>query len=127
MNAKLLVTAAIIVALVVCYGTTAPAKGYRWTCTYSKTASPDGVQDKNFKFDFAYDDVTGKGVVLGTTQANVDVYIGSAAISFMEKLETGAVQNTIISSTGDSVHSRHSVVSGGKMIASQSYGRCEPQ
>ena len=121
---------ALMVALV-SYGTTlAAAKGYRWSCTYTKTASPDGVLEKNFKFEFAYDDITRKGVVLGSTgQANVDVHVGGAAISFMEKLETGAVQTTIISSTGHSVHSRHSVLSekDGKMVPSQSYGKCENQ
>jgi hypothetical protein len=119
---------ALMIALL-SYGTTlAAAKGFRWSCTYSKTASPDGVQEKNFKFEFTYDDVTRKGVVIGATQANVEVHIGSAAVSFMEKLETGAVQTTTISSTGDSVHSRHSVVrEDGKMIPSQSYGRCENQ
>ena len=120
---------ALMIALV-SYGTTlAAAKSFRWSCTYSKTASPDGVQEKNFKFEFAYDDLTRKGVVIGTTQANVDVHVGSAAVSFMEKLETGAVQTTTISSSGDSVHSRHSVASekDGRMIPSQSYGRCENQ
>jgi trans-2-enoyl-CoA reductase len=113
---------ALTIALV-SYGTTlAAAKSFRWSCTYSKTASPDGVQAKSFKFEFAYDDLTRKGVVIGATQANVDVHIGSAAVSFMEKLETGAVQTTTISSSGDSVHSRHSVASekDGKMIPSQS-------
>ena len=55
------------------------------------------------------------------------MHIGGAAISFMEKLETGAVQTTTISFKGDSVHSRHSVLSekDGKMVPSQSYGQCE--
>jgi len=125
---QMLSGSAIIVAMTMsCWTNVATAKGYRYTCTYTKTASPDGVSDKNFTFSFAYDDVSGKGAVLGSTQANADVHIGRDAISFMEKLETGAVQTTVISSTGDSVHSRHSVVGGGKMIPSQSYGRCETQ
>jgi len=119
---------ALMIALL-SYGTTlAAAKGFRWRCTYNKAASADGIQEKNFKFEFIYDDLTRKGVVLGSTQANVDVHVGSAAISFMEKLETGAVQTTVISSSGDSVHSRHSVLSeNGKMVPSQSYGKCENQ
>ena len=124
---KLGACAIIVAGMMGCWTTLATAKGYKWSCTYSKTASPDGIQAKNFTFNFAYDDGTGKGVVVGSTQANVDVYIGKAAITFMEKLETGAIQTTVISSTGDSVHSRHSVVDGGKMIPSQSYGRCETQ
>jgi hypothetical protein len=119
---------ALVIALA-SYGTTlAAAKDFRWSCTYSKTASPDRLQEKNFKFEFTYDDLSRKGVVLGSTQADADVHVGSAAVTFMEKLESGAVQTTTISSTGDSVHSRHSVVSeDGKMIPSQSYGKCENQ
>jgi hypothetical protein len=125
---KFLRSLALMIVLLSYGATLAAAKGFRWSCTYSKTASPDGVQEKNFKFEFTYDDVTRKGVVLGSTQSNADVHVGNAAITFMEKLETGAVQTTIISSTGDSVHSRHSVVrEDGKMIPSQSYGKCENQ
>jgi hypothetical protein len=102
---------ALMIVLVSYETTLAAAKGYRWSCTYSNTASPDGVKLKSFKFEFAYDDLTRKGVVIGATPANVDVHIGGAAISFMEKLETGAVQTTTISFKGDSVHSRHSVLS----------------
>jgi hypothetical protein len=56
--------------------------------------------------------------------ADVDVHIGSLAISFMEKLETGAVQTTVISFAGDSTHSRHTLFSDKDLVPSQYYGRC---
>jgi trans-2-enoyl-CoA reductase len=98
---------ALIVALMLVYGT-ATAKGYRWSCTYSEKASPAGIEtDANLKLDFAFDDVTRKAIVLGNKgHSEVDVHIGSLAISFMEKLETGAVQTTVISFADDSTHSR---------------------
>jgi hypothetical protein len=118
----------IVAVMMSCCTTLATAKGYRWTCTYPKAASPDGVKNANdFKLEFIFDDATGKAVLVGNNGfSDVDVHVGSAAISFMEKLETGAVQNTIISFTGDSVHSRHSLLSG-KMVPSQNYGRCAKQ
>jgi hypothetical protein len=121
-------SALMIVVMMSCWTTLATAKGHRWTCAYSKEASPDGIENVNdFKMEFIFDDVTGKAVMVGKIGfTDVDVHIGSGAVSFMEKLGSGAVQNTIISFTGDSVHSRHSLL-GNKMIPSQYYGKCAKQ
>jgi trans-2-enoyl-CoA reductase len=119
---------ALIVALMLVYGT-ATAKGYRWSCTYSEKASPAGIEtDANLKLDFAFDDVTRKAIVLGNKgHSEVDVHIGSLAISFMEKLETGAVQTTVISFADDSTHSRHTLFSDKDLVPSQYYGQCTKQ
>jgi hypothetical protein len=117
----------LIVALMLIYGT-ATAKDYRWSCTYSEKASPAGIETDAFlKLDFAFDDVTRKAVVLGSNGSNVDVHMGSLAISFMEKLETGAVQTTVISFTGDSTHSRHTLLSDKDLVPSQYYGQCKKE
>jgi hypothetical protein len=81
-----------------CWTTLATAKSYRWSCTYTKYASPEGLKSaSDFKMEFAFDDVTGKAVMLGNNGfTDVDVHVGTSAISFMEKLETGAVQSTIL-------------------------------
>ena len=113
----------LTVALMLVYGT-ATAKDYRWSCTYFDKASPAGIETDAFlKLDFAFDDVTRKAVVLGSNGSDVDVHMGSIAISFMEKLETGAVQTTVISFTGDSTHSRHTLLSDKDLVPSQYYGR----
>jgi hypothetical protein len=119
---------ALIVVVMMGWTTLAAAKGYRWTCTYPKVASPDGIKSaKDFKLEFTFDDVTGKAVMVGNNGlSDVDIYVGSAAISFMEKLGSGAIENTIISLAGDSVHSRHTLI-GAKMVATQSYGQCAKQ
>jgi hypothetical protein len=102
---------ALIVALMLVYGT-ATAKSYRWSCTYSDKVSPAGIEtDAHIQLDFVFDDATRKAMVFGTNGADVDVRVGSLAISFMEKLETGAVQITVISFAGDSTHSRHTLLS----------------
>jgi hypothetical protein len=114
----------LIVALMLIYGT-ATAKDYRWSCTYSDKASPAGIEtEAHLQLIFAFDDVTRKAMVFGTNGSDVDVHMGSLAISFMEKLETGAVQTTVISFAGDSTHSRHTLLSDKDLVPSQYYGQC---
>jgi hypothetical protein len=73
---------ALIVALMLVYGT-ATAKDYRWSCTYSEKVSPAGIEtDAYLHLDFAFDDVTRKAMVFGTNGSDVDVHMGSLAISF---------------------------------------------
>jgi hypothetical protein len=94
-------------------------------CTYSEKASQAGIEtDVNLHLDFAFDDVTRKAMVFGTDGSDVDVHMGSSAISFMQKLETGAVQTTVIAFGGDSTHSRHILLSDKDLVPSQYYGRC---
>jgi hypothetical protein len=115
---------ALIVALMLVYGT-ATAKGYRWSCTYSDKVSPAGMQtEAHLQLDFIFDDLTRKAMVLGNNGSDVDVHIGSLAISFMEKLETGAVQTTVISFAGDSTHSRYTLIRDKDLVPSQYYGQC---
>ena len=115
---------ALFVALMLVFGT-ATAKGYRWSCTYSDKASPAGIEtDAHLTLDFIFDDVTRKAMVLGNNGSDVDVHIGSLAISFMEKLETGAVQTTVISFAGDSTHSRHTLIRDKDLVPSQYFGLC---
>ena len=118
---------ALIVALMLVYGT-ATAKGYRWSCIYSDKASQAGIEtDAHLQLDFVFDDVTRKAHVLGNNGSDVDVHIGSVAISFMEKLETGAVHTTIISFAGGSTHSRHTLLSDKDFVSSQYYGQCSKE
>ena len=118
---------ALIVALMLVYGT-ATAKGYRWSCTYAYKVSPAGIEtDVHLQLDFVFDDVTRKAHVLGNNGSDVDVHIGSSAISFIEKSETGAVQTTVISFAGDSTHSRHTLLSDKDFVPSQYYGQCSKE
>jgi hypothetical protein len=118
---------AFIVALMLVYET-ATAKDHRWSCTYSDKASTAGIEtDAHLHLDFVFDDGTRKAMVFGTNGSDVDVHIGSSAISFMEKTETGAVQTTVISFAGDSTHSRHTLLSDNDLVPSQYYGRCKKE
>jgi hypothetical protein len=63
---------ALIVALMLVYGT-ATAKSYRWSCTYSDKASPAGIEtDAHIQLDFVFDDVTRKAIVLGSNGSDVE-------------------------------------------------------
>ena len=116
----------VVALMLICE--TATAMGYRWSCTYSEKASPAGIEtDAYLKLDFTFDDVTRKAMVLGSDGSDVDVHMGSLAISFMEKLETGAIQTTVISLAGDSTHSRHTLLGDKDFVPSQYYGQCKKE
>ena len=87
------------------------AKIYRYNCSYTQTASPEGVKSTStFKLEFAFDDMTGKAVLIGNIgMADVEIYVGNWGVTFLEKIATGTVQTTTIANGGNSVHSRHSL------------------
>ena len=116
----------VAVAAMVVLASPAPAKNFRWVCTYPVVANPEGVSKQDFKLEFLVDDVAEKAVVVGNAgMSDVDLHTGSLGVTFMEKLGGGAVQSTTIANGGASVHSRHTVKLEGKFTASQSYGQCK--
>ena len=106
----------------------ADAKRYKFDCSYPKYASPEGLKaDDKFTLEFHFDDITGKGVLIGRLGlSDVEAHAGNLGVTFMEKLSGGTVQTTTITNDGNSVHSRHSTLVG-KLIPSQYYGRCTIQ
>jgi hypothetical protein len=72
---------------------------------------------------------TGKGKVVGNIGVS-DVWVveGTVAISFVEPLQSGAVQlTTIVRKTGEAAHSRNTVISGvDKFIPTQAAGQRKP-
>jgi hypothetical protein len=74
--------------------------------------------------EFAYDDLTGKAVMIGHQGvADVEIHMGPSGVTFSEKLLAGVVQTTTVSNDGRSVHSRHTII-GKEMVPSQYYGQC---
>jgi len=96
-----------------------------YSCTFPKVASPDGLSSaKNFTLKFAYDDFTKEAVMIGNNGvAKAHPIIGGDGITFLETLTSGAVQSTTISSKGQAVHSRNTIMFG-DVIPSQYYGTC---
>jgi hypothetical protein len=119
------VAALILVAAVLVMGLrSANAESLRWKCTYSSVASPTGVTGEKFSLEFTLDTVTKKAVVIGNAgMSDVDAVGGSQALTFQERLSSGAVQTTTITNDRSSVHSRHTMING-KLTPSQYYGTC---
>lgn len=113
---------------IIFYAGEANARALKFVCIYHSyvDASGEGSKDaEGFKLEFAYDTISKRAVMIGNVGVeNVLGHSGSAGTTFLEFLPTGAVQSTTIANTGESVHSRHSMLPG-KLIATQYYGSCK--
>jgi hypothetical protein len=106
------------------FSSSAKAKIYRWNCVYTQQTSPKGLVNERFSLEFAFDDITEKAVIIGNQGiSDVEVHRGPLSVTFMERLNGGVVQTTTVTTDGQSVHSRHSVI-GKQMVPSQYYGQC---
>ena len=65
---------------------------------------------------------------MGPEPNPVQLITGYQGMTFLEILETGAVQSTTIHNTGNAVHSRHTMLSFlDDLTLSQYYGTCHSQ
>ena len=113
-------------AFLAIFPTSVEANPLRFHCVYPTYSDNEAgpKQAKGFSLEFALDTVSDKAVMIGNNGVEeVLAHKGADGLTFLEFLPTGAVQSTTISSTGESVHSRHSVM-GGKIVPSQYYGKC---
>jgi hypothetical protein len=103
----------------------AEAKLLRWSCTYPIVANPNGAfRHQEYSVEFTFDNATGKASVIRESGSNgAALFTGIDSLTFLEKLDADTVRTTTIDKSGASVHSRH-VILGGKLVPSQSYGRC---
>jgi hypothetical protein len=119
-------TALVLIASAATVGASlsASAKTSRWNCLFNLRAAAEGLYRDVFRMEFAYDDLTGKAVMIGQQGvADVEIHMGSSGVTFSEKLTGGVVQTTTVSNDGRSVHSRHTII-GQEMVPSQYYGQC---
>ena len=115
--------AAILCAVL--YTGSAEAKIINWNCAFPVVANPNGVtRDQDFRILFALDDATGKAARIGDN-GSIDVIViaGDRAVTFVERLPSGAIQTTTVDANRHSVHSRHTMTGTG-LVPSQSYGTC---
>lgn len=74
---------------------------------------------------FGLDNATGEAAQYRDgDRFTVLVVRGIAGLSFVEALSTGVVNVTTITTTGNSVHSRHDIRGGTDIVAIQYYGTC---
>lgn len=102
----------------------AEASSVDFKCTFDGGYTDEGKTNEKMEFSFILDDVTGESIMRGNGGMSiVENHIGADAITFFEKLFTGAMQTTTITFSGNAVHSRHSLLLG-DMVPSQYYGFC---
>lgn len=96
-----------------------------YVCEFDVSASPDGLSDSPLAISFVVDHETRKSYLMGNVgAADVMMVPQNEGVSFVEVTESRNVMTTSITSTGDAVHSRNGIFSG-KLIPSQSYGKCK--
>ena len=79
------------------------------------------------RYEFVIDG-TGHAFAVGKNVYPVRVFTGSRSLTFLEELESGAIQSTTIHKRGSAVHSRHTILDLGAedpFVPSQYYGTCK--
>ena len=104
-----------------------PVGVQRFKCVFDRHLSPDtnGISRADpLRFEFVVDG-TGQAFAIGESVYPVRFVIGDQGVTFLEELITGAVQSTTIHTSGNAVHSRHTMLSIlGEITPSQYYGTC---
>jgi hypothetical protein len=116
--------------LIVCFGVVvsavndAAAEAIQFDCSYKRGGDPNG---EDFALRFTLDTVTKEAFMVGNAGlSKVVVVDGAYGLTSLEYLPTGAVQTTTITTGGNSVHSRHSMMQD-KLLPSQYLGSCRIQ
>lgn len=80
--------------------------------------------EAKLSLEFVIDTLTKRSILIGNNGfAEVQSHEGSDGVTFLELLDTGAVQTTTISGVGFSVHSRHTMIAY-EIVNSQYLGSC---
>ena len=97
-------------------------------CAYPTYSDKTGVQESTgFEFKFVSDTATGKAYMSGSngsTEVSLSMRSDKEGVNVLELTNSGNMMLTTILFSGQSVHSRNSVIMG-EFIASQYYGICE--
>lgn len=106
--------------------TGAKAEVFKYFCEFKSFAQPDGIQKANdFVLEFTHDTMTNDAFITGNNGvSSVYAVTGANAVTFLEKLSSGAVQSTTVTFQSEAVHSRHTII-GSDLVPSQYYGTCE--
>ena len=102
------------------------AQAITYTCDFNIFVDADGIHKaEDFRLEFAYDVATNDAFFIGNNGVSSVVAVaGSEGITFLERLNSGAVQSTTIDGSGYAAHSRHTII-GTELVPSQYYGNCE--
>jgi hypothetical protein len=97
-------------------------------CDYPTYSDKTGVQESTgLEFKFVSDTATGKAYMSGSngsTEVSLSMRSDKEGVNVLELTNSGNMMLTTILFSGQTVHSRNSVIMG-EFIASQYYGICE--
>lgn len=117
-----LVAAAFLPA--VAYGATTS-----YICKFSVEATPKGLSKHTppFELHFVVDTSTRKTYLMGNVgSSEVEVVPNNDGISFAEITASGNVMVTVVTNSGEAVHSRNGIMFK-ELLPSQYYGKCTRQ
>lgn len=101
---------------------------FTFECDYPTYSDKTGVQEATgFEFKFVSDTDTGKAYMSGnngSTAVALSMRADKEGVNVLEITDSGNMMLTTILFSGQSVHSRNSVIMG-EFIASQYYGICD--
>jgi hypothetical protein len=115
-----------IIGFMVTSATFSWAETTTFNCEYLSFSDESGSHtvSEPLRFSLLLDSGTKKAYLVGNGGASEIVYrANSDRLTFIEETASGNILVTVISSGGQSVHSRHPSM-GDKFLASQYYGKC---
>lgn len=108
----------VVVASTNIFSSYAQSPPVRYMCDFKRGAGDALVME------FVYEVGSDRAFIIGNAGTNAVIPIsGTRAISFLEILNSGAVQTTTIALDGNAVHSRHTLTT--TFIPSQYTGICQ--
>ena len=116
----------LILTLVSMLPGAALAETTTFVCDYKTYSGEDGLHkvENSFILTFIVDNENGKAYMVGNLGSEeVSIVKNSYGVTFVEVTDVGNVMITTIINTGQTVHSRNSVMFG-EIVPSQYYGEC---
>lgn len=117
----------LILAILMTLSSAAFSATVTFECNYTSYSDDSGKHkvEGEFKITFLVDEEAGKSYIIGNNGSNEVILLQNplGSFSFIEITDTRNVMTTTITSSGESVHSRNSVVFT-DLVASQYYGQC---
>lgn len=105
----------------------AGAEVVTYECQFEYRVTDEGKADEPMPLTFKIDTVSQRAFMEGNAGiVEVEIYVGSEAFSFTEKLASGTIQTTTVTRGGLAVHSRNTVILG-EIVAAQHFGRWMPE
>lgn len=122
MNLKIFFAAAVLLSA----PETGTSEVMRFACDYDFVCSKKGdCGNTDLSLEFVVDIITKQAMLIGNNGiAEVGMHEGTDGVTFLETLNTGAVQTTTIAGDGFSSHSRHTIITS-SLYNSQYIGTCK--